>query len=531
MENSQELNLNSTKKEINSKRRKTIIFVTVFAMIVIVIATILILYFLNKKEDKKENGTSNITKQEVTSPYRMAGNTLENFDLSFLKLENDKKNKVYSPISIKYALEMLAEGASGDTKNEIEAVIGDYKSNKYVNSSNMSFANALFIKDDYQDNIKKDYIDLITNKYNAEVIFDSFATPNNLNNWISNKTFHLINDLFDNVSDKKFVLTNALAIDMEWKNRIQSKYEDHNSYSVNYLHEKYAHSISPIDIVGYHALDFDTNQKVNSVELGASLNNYDIVNILGRDNIKSTITREYTEYVNSGNTCEENPDKSEEAINKYVDNFIEELDSNYLSVAKSTDFKLYTDDNVKVFAKDLKNYNGTTLQYVGIMPINDSLDNYIQNATPDTINSLISNLKDINANNFASGKITKITGYIPMFNFDYELNLKQDLEKLGIKNVFDSSKANLSNLTNEANTYISDVSHKANIDFSNDGIKAAAVTALGGLGDAACGFDHVYEVPIEVIDITFNKPYMFLIRDTSTGEIWFAGTVYEPNSN
>ena len=202
MENSQELNLNSTKKETNIKRRKTIIFVTVFAMIVVVIATILILYFLNKKEDKKENGTSNITKQEVTSPYRMTGNTLENFDLSFLKLENDKKNKVYSPISIKYALEMLAEGASGDTKNEIEAVIGDYKSNKYVNSSNMSFANALFIKDDYQDNIKKDYIDLITNKYNAEVIFDSFATPNNLNNWISNKTFHLINDLFDNVSDK-----------------------------------------------------------------------------------------------------------------------------------------------------------------------------------------------------------------------------------------------------------------------------------------------------------------------------------------
>ena len=41
----------------------------------------------------------------------------------------------------------------------------------------------------------------------------------------------------------------------------------------------------------------------------------------------------------------------------------------------------------------------------------------------------------------------------------------------------------------------------------------------------------IYEVTIEVIDITFNKPYMFLIRDTSTGEIWFTGTVYEPSSN
>ena len=29
---------------------------------------------------------------------------------------------------------------------------------------------------------------------------------------------------------------------------------------------------------------------------------------------------------------------------------------------------MYNDDNIKVFAKDLKTYNQTTLQYVGIMP-------------------------------------------------------------------------------------------------------------------------------------------------------------------
>ena len=28
---------------------------------------------------------------------------------------------------------------------------------------------------------------------------------------------------------------------------------------------------------------------------------------------------------------------------------------------------LYTDDKVKAFAKDLKTYNGTTLQYVGLV--------------------------------------------------------------------------------------------------------------------------------------------------------------------
>ena len=41
-------------------------------------------------------------------------------------------------------------------------------------------------------------------------------------------------------------------------------------------------------------------------------------------------------------------------------------------------------------------------------------------------------------------------------------------------------------------------------------------------------FDYLYKVPVERIDLTFNKPYMFIVRDKSTGEVWFTGTVYEP---
>ena len=36
--------------------------------------------------------------------------------------------------------------------------------------------------------------------------------------------------------------------------------------------------------------------------------------------------------------------------------------------------------------------------------------------------------------------------------------------------------------------------------------------------------------PIEEIDLTFDKPYMFIVRDKETGEVWFVGTVYEPLS-
>lgn len=522
---------NSESKVTNKSNNKFLIII-ILSVIIVVLATLLILNVM--KKDNKDNGIVNSTeKTDVTSAYRMSSNNLENFDLSFLKLENNNSNMIYSPISIKYALEMLADGSNGTTKQQINAIIGDYKANKYSNSSNLSFANALFVKDTYRNSIKEEYTSMLTTKYNAEIIYDSFTNPNNINSWVNEKTLGLINNAVDSDSLKNnFILFNALAINMNWKYKLQSGSTDPNVpdiyYNVNYLHEDYSTGISPLfDEESYHSLKFNNNKQVKSVEIGASINNYDIVNTLGRDNIKKTITEELIEYLNGENPIWEG-DKSEENINNYVEKFIDSLDSNYKDVKVSTDFELYTDDNVKVFAKDLKEYDGKSLQYIGIMPKEEELSSYIKNSTSTSINNLINNLKEIKLENFTPGKVTKITGYIPLFKFDYELNLTDDLKKLGVTDVFDESKADLSNLTNDTNAYISEASHKSTIEFSNDGIKASAVTEVGGLGDASGGFEHLYEVPVEIIDMTFDKPYMFLIRDKSTGEIWFAGTVYEP---
>ena len=61
------------------------------------------------------------------------------------------------------------------------------------------------------------------------------------------------------------------------------------------------------------------------------------------------------------------------------------------------------------------------------------------------------------------------------------------------------NKSDLSNMITGEKQYIDKAVHKANIEFSNDGIKAAAATAFGGSGAAGCyiDFDHEYEVPIE----------------------------------
>ena len=79
--------------------------------------------------------------------------------------------------------------------------------------------------------------------------------------------------------------------------------------------------------------------------------------------------------------------------------------------------------------------------------------------------------------------------------------------------------------------YIDSAEHKANIEFSNEGIKAAAVTSTGGMRAASCGYEHLFDVPVEEVNITFDKPYLFLIRDKNSGEVWFVGSVYEPTKN
>ena len=538
-----EENINVTSEVTNEpekkggKKKKTIIIVCIIVLLVI-IAAVSIYFFVIRKSDNKENNNNEVKHEteiiNINSPYKLTSNGLEPFDLYFMQLENNGKNKVYSPLSIKYALAMLSEGANGATKEQIDNIIGEYSARKYNNSDNMSFANGLFIKDTYKDSIKSSYINTVASKYNADVIIDSFKNANTLNSWISDKTFNLITNITDEISDLDFILVNALAIDMEWVEKIQS---EHGIYTVKFPHESvdnenrmYGFSVYGLDIADYHRLEFEgVDYEVKSVEIGAIANNYDIINILGEDNIRQTVREAFEKYKseNPGTVYDYSIREITDFDTWFDTYYIKELESNFGHVSSSTDFEFYIDDNTKVFAKDLKEYDGTTLQYIGIMPTNTSLDNFIENMEASDINTLINNLKPMELSSFKEDYITEISGYIPMFKMDYELDLISDLKTLGITSVFDKS-AQLSNITSDK-AYITDASHSANIEFSNDGIKAAAATIVGGAGDVTDpNFDYFFEIPIEKIDLTFDKPFMYLIRDKETGEIWFAGTVYEP---
>lgn len=527
------------KKDVEGKKKKKtkIIIIIALILIVIIACAVYFVFFGNKKETK----TIKNEVREVKNDYYMESNSLQKFDIAFMKLENNGKNQVYSPLSIKYALEMLSEGAKGETKAQLDAVIGKYKANKYTNSKNMSFANALFVRDTYKSNIKKDYTDLLVDKYNAELLYDSFSSPDNVNKWVSNKTFNLINNLMDDVSALDFILINALAIDMDWKNQIHCASGSKvgcMSHNIWYIHENFEENREGEDYSNttYPYLSeeefprnkFEGQGKVRTADIAGDYNRYDIIKEQGEKHIRDVVRKAYTAYLNTpGGKEDVKLGNAEPNVDKYLDSFIEEIKSNYGKESTSTDFYLYEDDNVRSFAKDLKEYNGMTLQYIGIMPKEGKLTDYIDNMSVEDINGVIKNLKEAKLESFKEGVATQLYGYIPFFKFDSQLELIKDLQKLGITDVFDKDKVDLTNIS-KTGAVIGKAVHKANIDFSNDGIKAAAATAAGGLGSTGGGFNYSFKIPVEKVDVTFDRPFIYLIRDKNSGEVWFAGTVYDP---
>jgi len=529
----------------NSSKKRTGVLFAVLAVVIVACLGIGS-YFLIGQSNQTKTEIANPSLPENTDPiqkveasdYIISGYGLGDFDLAFAKLENNGSNFVYSPLSIKYALGMLSDATAGMSHAQIAAILGNYTPKIYTNNENYSLANAFFVKNGF--NVKDEFVSTLNRKYAAELKYDNFQTADAVNNWVSNKTYSIIDRIVDDkqVKGLDFILANALAIDMEWVKQIHpegSKASVH-ALDVKYAHQNYEHLIVSLDgafgddkTYDYsHKLDFDgVSQKVKSVELGATINNYDIVSDLGESSIRNMISAEYTEWLNKASE-ETKSDCGVSTGSEIADQFIDDLKKVYGDAQQSTDFLLYDSDGEKVFAKDLKTYNGMTLQYIAVMPKEMSLQEYLKILTAKGLNNIISKLKDIKAENFEQGYITKINGYIPLFSYDTNLDLIDDLKTLGVTDIFDIETADFSPMM-DGSEALALAKHGAKIDFSNDGIKAGAATAMGGARAAApiC-YDHKFDVKVKEINLDFDKPYLYLIRDKDTGEVWFVGTVYQP---
>lgn len=516
------------KKEIRFSLTTFILILLIIGIISGLTTAIVLIGFTNPTSKEQIADVNEVVKEPLKKPVveevkedEVKAN-IDSFDFNFLKLENQKENKVYSPLSIKYSLKMLEDATAGESKNQISKFLNERGLTKYKSNNNLAIANAFFVRDTFKDSIQTTFNALLKANYDAELVTDSFESAKVVNDWVENKTFKLLTNLLpDGPIEDDFMLVNTVAIDLDWINTFTTM--DGKESNFVHLDFNWAAGANVIPFKEFNG----GNEVYSAMDVIATINKYDILEELGEDNIKATVKDDYRQYLKDMDEYQDET-QVDNYLTTFFETYIPELDTNYGKTFETTDFEFLVNDDVKVFAKDLKESDGTKLQYVGIMPIKDELSSYVEKVDDATVNNYLSQLKSTQRpEGFKEGVITNVIGRIPKFDFNYELDLKEDLKKIGITDVFEQGTADLSNLTDVQDSYISSAIHKAKIEFTQDGIKAAAATMYGGKGGGG-DYDYFFDVPVEIIDITFDKPYMFLIRDVETGEIWFTGTVYEP---
>jgi len=109
---------------------------------------------------------------------------------------------------------------------------------------------------------------------------------------------------------------------------------------------------------------------------------------------------------------------------------------------------------------------------------------------------------------------------MPRFEFDSSFSLQEALSVMGMPIAF-STSADFSGMTdNPERLFISDVVHKAFVSVDEEGTEAAAATAVI-VGATAMP-------PSETVEVTIDRPFIFLIRDIETGAILFVGRTLNP---
>jgi serpin B len=110
---------------------------------------------------------------------------------------------------------------------------------------------------------------------------------------------------------------------------------------------------------------------------------------------------------------------------------------------------------------------------------------------------------------------------LPRFEFESGFDLGEVLAAMGMPLAF-TLQADFSGMTAEERLFISEVIHRATISVGESGTEAAAGTAVVMPPSA---------IPADLVTLTVDRPFLFLIRDLQTGTVLFLGRVLDPSSS
>ncbi len=147
---------------------------------------------------------------------------------------SEEGNILISPVSVQLALAMTANGAAGQTRQEMEALLGGDLSLELLNeylytyrtslsheeNAKLQMANSIWYRDD-EDRLQVEEAFLQKNRdyYDAQIYkapFDT-GTLKDINTWVKDRTDGMIDGILEQIDpDTVMYLLNALAFDAKW---------------------------------------------------------------------------------------------------------------------------------------------------------------------------------------------------------------------------------------------------------------------------------------------------------------------------
>jgi serpin B len=149
------------------------------------------------------------------------------------------------------------------------------------------------------------------------------------------------------------------------------------------------------------------------------------------------------------------------------------------------------------------------VEFVAFLPLESEFEAWVTTLDDETMQQLITS----KPKGFGEVELT-----MPKFNLEYELPLTERLKSWGMVKAFDKEQSDFSPLSGDRGLYVGDTFHSAKLSVDEEGVEAAASTAIA--------------VPVSdsltVPPLRLDRPFVFFIRDIATNTVLFVGHCVDP---
>ena len=179
------------------------------------------------------------------------------------------------------------------------------------------------------------------------------------------------------------------------------------------------------------------------------------------------------------------------------------------------EFHYLKDDTAQGF---LKYYEGNQYAFAALLPDEGiSVSDYVSSLTGEKLHGKL--VDSVHA---------QVHTVLPKFEIRYEAEMSDILGEMGIKDLFDAERADLSGMgsVEEGTLVVDRILHKTFISVDEQGTKAGAAAV-----DEACAVAEEPDEEIEIKVVRLDRPFLYMIIDQKTKTPVFIGTVMEMPSD